>query len=224
MAHRHAHGEAAKHGATSVQETLPVDELPKGKVAPQDTTTVTAAAESGRFEKGNKRSSLGGRARKGKPRMAERVSLTPPGEELPIAKYHKAAKAFATQNSASLAKHVGGGFLDSHTGSLVMSAARALKWANYYSDLAATMPPGSVDQREAVKLMLDADQKASTHVRNAHDYAAKMAEARARSAEEAEKYDYYDPFADNEDEDTEDTTAERDESLILHEKSKAHRA
>jgi hypothetical protein len=48
------------------------------------------------------------------------------------------------------------------------------------SDLAERMPEGSNEQRETVATALAADEKASAHLRNAHEYSARMAQARPR--------------------------------------------
>lgn len=178
MALRSAHGTAATLGAAAVLETLPADELPDGMPAHADDESRTAAEERGRFKKGNRRSVMGGRARKGKPRLVERVSLTAPGVELPTAPYHAAAKGFAAETRRTLARYVGGGQLDAHTGYLVTAAARAAKWAAYFSDLAERLPEGTKEQRDTVTAALNADEKASSHLRNAHEYAARMATAR----------------------------------------------
>lgn len=190
MALRKAHGNAAAGGVATVQETLPVDELPSGTPENADDESRSAKQERGRFAPGNKRSVLGGRARKGKPRLVERVSLTAPSEKLPTAKYHQAAKAFARSTSQSLARYVGGGQLDPHVSYMATAAARAAKWANYLSDVAERLPEGSKEQRDTISVALAADERASAHLRNAHEYAAKMAVS--REAAERNNFDFSD--------------------------------
>ena len=101
--------------------------MPAGKPAQADDASRTAAAERGRFGHGNRRSVVGGRAHKGKPRMVERVALTPPAEGLPTRRYHVAARALVRAASARIAASVGGGTLDPHVGYLVTAAGRAAK-------------------------------------------------------------------------------------------------
>ncbi len=187
MAQRGIHGAQKECGGPEkVLETLPVLELPDGEPAP------TGEQERARQErKAGGRGippgataipRLGGKAHKGKPHMVERVALTPPAANLPTRRYHVAAKSLARSAAATIASVVGGGQLDPHTGYLVTAAARAAKWANYYSDLAERMPEGSKEQRDTVATALSADEKASSHLRNAHEYAARMAEARKKTA------------------------------------------
>jgi hypothetical protein len=194
MAHRTVHGTAKRGGAVApALETLPYNEQPLGEPAQADDASRTAATEAGPFAEGNKRSVLGGRAHRGKPRMVERVSLTPPAETLPTRRYHVAARALAKSTARTIASVVGGGQLDPHTGYLITAGARAAKWANYYSDLAERLPEGSKVQRETVSAALSADEKASSHLRNAHEYAARMAEARA-NARKANPAEQLSPF------------------------------
>ena len=174
------HGNARNYGPAPVLQTLPVDELPDGQPAQADDVSRAAAQERGAFAAKNKRSVLGGRSHKGEPRMVERVALTPPAEGLPTHRYHVAAKALVRATAATLAKDVGGGTLDPHVGYIVTAAGRAAKWANYFSDLAERLPEGSREQRETVNTALAADEKASIHLRNAHEYADKMAALRPK--------------------------------------------
>jgi hypothetical protein len=180
MGQRSAHGTAKACESPPVQlETLPVVELPDGEPARADDVSRGAAGERGQFRPKNRRSVLGGRSHKGKPRLVERIALTPPAASLPTHRYHVAAKAMVIAVRSSLKENVGGGLLDPHVGYLLTAAGRAAKWANYFSDLAERMQEGSKDQRETVAAALGADEKASSHLRNAHEYAARMAEARA---------------------------------------------
>jgi len=182
MALRKTHGTASTGmGPSTTLETLPVDELPHGMPEHADDLSRTAAEERGRFTEGNKRSVKGGRARRGKPRLVERVSLAGTAPHLPTHRYHRAAVAFARSAGSVLAKIVGGGVIDPHVGYLLNAAARAAKWANYLSDLAERLPEGSKEQLATVAKALEADEKASSHLRNAHEYAARMAEARANT-------------------------------------------
>ena len=178
MSHRSRHGNARKHGIAPVLETKPFDEQPDGVPAHADDTSRAAADEAGPFAAGNKRSVLGGRSRKGKPRMVERISMQAPTEDMPTHRYHAAARGFVRATSAVLARTIGGGQLDPHVGYLVIAAGRAAKWANYFSDAAERLPAGSKEQRETAMAGLAADERASTHLRNAHEYAARMAEIR----------------------------------------------
>jgi hypothetical protein len=178
MALRSRHGASIPFGPGPVLETLPIDELPDGEPARADDASRQATAERGKFTEGNKRSVIGGRAHKGKPRFVERVSLIPPGDTLPTRRYHVAAKAFVKAAASSIAATVGGGRLDPHAGYFLTAAGRAAKWANYFSDLAERMPEASKEQRDTVAAALAADERASSHLRNAHEYAARSAASR----------------------------------------------
>lgn len=184
MTLRTRHGHATRFGTSPVLESLPVDELPDGTPERADDVSRAAAEERGRFTVGNKRSVLGGRRRRGRPRIVERVALTPPAADMPTHRYHVAARGFVRATAATLARTVGGGQLDPHVGYLVTAAGRAAKWANYLSDLAERLPEGSREQRETAIAALAADERASTHLRNAHEYAARMAALRAKQTDD----------------------------------------
>ena len=185
MGLRGVHGTAKGCDSPRQQlETLPYVEMPGGEPGPADDASRAAAEERGKFTDGNQRSVLGGRAHRGKPRMSARVSMRPPTVELPTHPYHVGARMMVKATAAALARNVGGGELDPHTGYLLTAAGRAAKWANYYSDLAERLEPGSKEQREIVSTALAVDERASAHLRNAHEYAAKMAAARPRPKNE----------------------------------------
>ena len=92
MALRRAHGNGAD--ALLRAETAPVDELPVGVPADAGPDDRTAAAETGRFAPGNRRSVLGGRAKRGKSRLTCRLGLAHLPEGDAFAPYRRAAATF----------------------------------------------------------------------------------------------------------------------------------
>lgn len=182
MAHRSRHGTATSHGVAPVMETLRVSELPKGEPGPARDERPTDRGPGGKFAPGNRISVSGGKAHKDQPRLVERIALRAPPEQADTAPYHRAAVSLSKAARSWLAANVGGGALGPLPSYYAGAGARAAKWANYYSDLAERMEPGSKTQRELVVASLAADEKASSHFRNAHEYAAKEATARRAAA------------------------------------------
>ncbi len=188
MTLRTRHGKATKHGIADALETLPVVEQPAGVPGQADDTSRAASAERGPFAEGNRRSVMGatlaqGQAPDGRADRAHAAERGP-ADEAPTT---IAAKGLVHATTATLAMTVGGGQLDPHVGYLVTAAGRAAKWANYLSDVAERMAPGSKEQRETVIAALGADERASTHLRNAHEYAARMATLRDGQMTPAER-------------------------------------
>jgi len=182
MALRARHGTAAAYGVAPVPETLPVDELPEGEPGPARSDSPSDRGPAGRFAPGNRISVEGGKAHRDKPRLVERIALHAPPENASTAPYHRAAVSLSRATRAWLAQHIGGGALGPLPSYYAGAGARAAKWANFYSDLAEQLEPGTKSQRELVAAALAADEKASSHFRNAHEYAAKEAKARETAA------------------------------------------
>ena len=174
MTLRRAHG-TGKNALVRV-ETLPVDELPDGVPADADDASRAAAQESGPFQPGNRRSVLGGKARAGKTRLAERLGLSKLPADSKFATYKNHAVTFRRAHCAELAKTVGGGYCGPAPSSIVASAALALAWSRYFSDVAAE----TGDPELAMKAIRLGDQSRQALL-TAHELCAREAESRPRT-------------------------------------------
>lgn len=174
MTLRKAHGNGAK--ALVRAETMPADELPLGVPESADGASRTAAAETGKFAPGNRRSVLGGRARAGKVRIAERLGLASLPVDSAFSTYKRHAAAFRRAQCTELARTVGGGVCGPGPSSIVASAALLLAWSRYFSDQAAAKSDPEFVTR-AARL---ADQSRSALL-TAHELCAREAEARKRA-------------------------------------------
>lgn len=175
MTLRRAHGNGS--GALLRAETLPADELPAGEPAHADRASRSAAGERGRFGPGNRRSVLGGRARAGKARLASRLGLATLPDDAAFRPYRSAAASFRRAQCAELARTVGGGVCGPGPSSIVASAALALAWSRYLSDLAAAS--GDPDLAIRAVRLGDASRQA---LLTAHELCAREATARAAHA------------------------------------------
>lgn len=171
MTLRKAHGAGAS--ALVRVETMPADELPLG--IPADAGD--AGREGGRFVAGNRRSVLGGRAKRGKSRLAARLGLAGLADDAAVKPYMASAATFRRVQCAELARTVGGGVCGPAPSSIVASAALALAWSRYFSDQAAVTGDPDLVSR-AVRLA----DSSRTMLLTAHELAAREAEARARRA------------------------------------------
>lgn len=194
MALRTRHGNARQYGDTPILETLPIDELPEGVPADTRTTSPSDRGPRGRFAAGNALAALGGRAKAGTSKLARRLGLTVLPEDSAFRSYKSSAETFRRVTSASLAASVGGGYCGPIPSSMIASAALALAWSRYYLDAAATLL--EVDPSGAAK-MVDQGTKlaeaSSSLVRQAHEYAAREAVARAKRAGPVDLSVFYAP-------------------------------
>jgi hypothetical protein len=174
MSLRKAHGSGK--GAMVRVETLPADELPDGLPANADDASRAAAEETGAFKPGNRRSVLGGKARAGKTRLAERLGLAKLPESAAFAPYKSHAVSFRRAHCAELARNVGGGYCGPAPSSIVASAALALAWSRYFSDVAAS----TGDHELAMKAIRLGDQSRQALL-TAHELCAREAESRPRA-------------------------------------------
>jgi len=176
MALRRAHGAGAD--ALVRIETTPADELPDGLPADADAVSRSAAAERGRFAGGNQRSVLGGLAKRGKSRLTARLGLAALPNDSAFGPYRRAASTFRRVQCAELARTVGGGVCGPGPSSIVASAALALAWSRYLSDVAAANGDAETAMR-AVRLGDASRQSLLT----AHELCAREAEARGRHSQ-----------------------------------------
>lgn len=173
MALRTGHG----HGAGSPRvEVLPPDELPMGVPAVAGADSRTAASEAGRFAVGNRRSVLGGRSKRGTSRLTARLGLSTLAEGDAFAPYRRAAATFRRVQCGELARTVGGGVCGPGPSSVVASAALALAWSRYLSDLAATSGDAELAMRSA-----RLGETSRQHLLAAHELCAREAQARPRA-------------------------------------------
>jgi hypothetical protein len=130
-------------------ETLPVDELPTGIPADADGDSRAATRETGRFARGNRRSVLGGRAKRGSSRLTARLGLSSLRDADAFAPYRRASATFRRAQCAELARTVGGGVCGPGPSSVVASAALALGWSRYFSDQAAATGDAELAMRSS---------------------------------------------------------------------------
>ena len=136
MALRNGHGTGA--GVPRV-EVLPADELPSGVQAPPLESARGERRPDGRFARGARTvQAAGGAATRGKTRLAAKLGLATLPEGSDFSPYRRAASVFRRVQCAELARTVGGGVCGPGPSSIVASAALALAWSRYFSDLAAT--------------------------------------------------------------------------------------
>lgn len=174
MGIRKAHGTGAK--ALVRIETLPADELPIGVPSNAQASSPTDFDSRGKFAQGNKISSRGGRARAGKTRLADRLGLQNMPDGAEFTPYKKAAVSFRRAQCAALATNVGGGECGVAPSSIIASAALALAWSRYFSDLAAK----TGDPEFAIKALKFGDASRQALL-TAHELCAKEAQARAKA-------------------------------------------
>ena len=172
---RRAHGNGAP--ALLRAETAPVDELPEGVPADTRTDCPSDRGAGGRFRPGNTLAAAGGRAKRGKARLASRLGLARMPEGAAFGPYAASAATFRRVQCAELARTVGGGVCGPGPSSIVASAALALAWSRCLSDLAAR----DANPELAVRAVRLADASRQSLL-TAHELCAREAEARAKSA------------------------------------------
>jgi hypothetical protein len=155
-------------------EVLPADELPDGMPANAGVDNRAAAAEAGRFAAGNRRSVLGGRAKRGTSRLTSRLGLATLSDGDAFAPYRRAAATFRRVQCSELARSVGGGVCGPGPSSVVASAALALAWSRYFSDLAASTGDAELAMRSA-----RLGETSRQHLLAAHELCSREATARA---------------------------------------------
>lgn len=173
MALRTGHGNGA--GVPRV-EVLPADELPDGLPVHADDVRRRAATEAGRFAPGNRRSVLGGLAKRGSSRLTARLGLATLPDGSAFAPYRRAAATFRRVQCAELARTVGGGVCGPGPSSVVASAALALAWSRFFSDQAAVKGDPELAMRSA-----RLGETSRQHLLAAHELAAREAQARPRA-------------------------------------------
>jgi hypothetical protein len=156
-------------------EVLPPDELPEGIPADAGGLSRTASAERGRFTPGNRRSVLGGRAKRGTSRLTARLGLATLPDGNAFAPYRRAAATFRRVQCSALASTVGGGFCGPGPSSVVASSALALAWSRYFSDQAAETGDPELAMRSA-----RLGETSRQHLLAAHELCAREAQARPR--------------------------------------------
>lgn len=183
MALRARHGNAARFGTTPVLETLPVDELPAGVPADARAESPDDRREGGRFAPGNGLAALGGRAKGGKARLSQRLGLVGHLPETNLFRpYRASAETWRRVTCTSIASSVGAGYCGPIPSSMVKNAALTLAWSQYFMDAAAVL---ANDPAKAAALVTQGTRLAeasSSLVRQAHEYAAKEALTRGKTA------------------------------------------
>lgn len=172
MTLRKGHGNGA--GVPRV-EVLPADELPVGVPGEARTESPRDRAEAGRFARGNALARLGGRARAGKTRLADRLGLRKLPEGAAFAQYKAAAVSFRRAQCAALAANVGGGYCGPAPSSMVASAALQLAWSRYIADEAAIK--GDPDLALVASRLADASRQ---NLLAAHELCAREAASRMK--------------------------------------------
>lgn len=170
---RRGHGNGA--GVPRI-EVMPADELPAGVPDVARRESPTDRGEAGRFAAGNTLARLGGKARRGKTRLAERMGLRGLPEGSAFRPYKAAAVSFRRAQCAELARTVGGGICGPAPSSMVASAALQLAWSRYLADTAAEQ--GDPDLALTASRLADASRQ---NLLAAHELCAKEAQARPRA-------------------------------------------
>lgn len=172
MTLRTGHGRGA--GVPRI-EVMPADELPAGvpDVARQESPSDRGAR--GLFAPGNSLARLGGHARKGKTRLAERMGLSKLPEGSLFRPYKAAAVSFRRAQCAELAKTVGGGICGPGPSSMIASAALQLAWSRYLGDAAAES--GDAEMALRASKLADASRQ---NLLAAHELCAREALARPK--------------------------------------------
>jgi hypothetical protein len=174
MAWRSAHGSGS--AALVRIETAPANEQPLGV---QAITLESAGGErrpDGTFAPGARTAQqAGGLATRGKTRLAAKLGLARLSDDTAFAPYRRAATTFRRVQCAELARTVGGGVCGPGPSSIVASAALALAWSRYLSDVAAQSGDGELAVR-AVRLGDASRQSLLT----AHELCAREAKGRPR--------------------------------------------
>lgn len=180
MGLRSRHGNARRFGAAPILETLPADELPVGVPGDAPGESPTDRGTRGRFATGNALARRGGRAKAGTSALAQRLGLAGDLPETSTFKaYHARAVTFRRVTCAGLAASVGGGYCGPIPSSIVSRAALALAWSTYFYDYAAQATEQDPDgAAKAVDRASALGAASSNLLRQAHEYAAKEAEAR----------------------------------------------
>jgi hypothetical protein len=174
MAYRKAHGTGAD--ALARVETAPVDELPEGVPAPARPAEPSDRGPDGRFRPGNALAATGGAAKRGQAHLAARLGLGSLPADAAFAPYRRSAATFRRVQCTTLARTVGGGVCGPGPSSIVASAALALAWSRYLSDLAAQT--GDADAVTRAMRLADASRQM---LLTAHELCAREATARAAS-------------------------------------------
>lgn len=173
MALRKAHGRGAK--ALIRVETSPPDELSLGVQAPTQEPARAERRPDGTFAPGCRTAqSAGGRATRGKSRLAARLGFAALADDSALRPYMASAATFRRVQCAELARTVGEGVCAPAPSSMVGSAAIALMWSRYFSDRAALTGDPELAMR-AVRLADSSRQMLLT----AHELCAREAQARA---------------------------------------------
>jgi hypothetical protein len=152
---------------------MPADELPAGVPADARPSSPSDRGHAGRFARGNTLARAGGHAKRGTSRLTARLGLSTLAEGDPFAPYRKAAATFRRVQCAELARSVGGGTCGPGPSSVVASAALALAWSRYLSDLAATSGDAELVMRSA-----RLGETSRQHLLAAHELCAREATSR----------------------------------------------
>jgi hypothetical protein len=173
MSWRAGHGTGA---GTPRIEVLPTDELPVGVQAPLQAEARGERTPDGRWTPGARTAQVqGGRAKRGKSRLAARLGLATLPEGDAFAPYRRAAATFRRVQCSELARTVGGGVCGPGPSSVVASAALALAWSRYFSDQAAATGDPELAMRSA-----RLGETSRQHLLAAHELCAREAAARPK--------------------------------------------
>jgi hypothetical protein len=118
-------------GQVHVEVARP-DELPAGEPGPARSESPSDRGDGGKFARGNRVASAGGRARSGATKLATKLGLAGIVGDATFAPYKAAADAFKRAHVRVLASTVGGGDCGPAPSSIVASAALQLaasRWA-----------------------------------------------------------------------------------------------
>ena len=176
MSLRSRHGNARNYGSGPVVETMPFDELPPGVQGAEQVEAGGERRADGTLTPGSSTTqSKGGRALKSKTALGSKFELGGLAEAEEFVPYKRKARAYAKAQCRHLARTVGGGELGPGPAAMVLTAALELGAGRYLYDQAAAT--GDAKLFALATRILDA---ARSNLAQAHEYAAKEAQARPR--------------------------------------------
>jgi hypothetical protein len=165
-------------------EVLPPDELPAGVPDAARPDRPSDRRVAGRFAPGNALAAQGGLAKRGHARLVALLGLSSLPEGSSFTPYRRAAATFRRVQCTELARTVGGGVCGPGPSSVVASAALALAWSRYFSDLAAATGDAELAMRSA-----RLGETSRQHLMAAHELCAREAQARAGDRGPTDKQD-----------------------------------
>lgn len=158
---------------------------PPALIAPEKAVPITAEQlfpqKKGLFQKGNKLSELGGRAKAGTAKLLTEMGITRSASFKP---FKAKAKSFARAQQNEMARSVGGGFCGPSPSSMIQSAAIQMAYAAWLQDKAERLMDDESNLEEVRQLLGEARTFQNSSRQNllaAHEMCAREALSRRNS-------------------------------------------